>query len=114
MRLRGFELAAEYGVADHGVEQHQREDEETLAPEHEGEARIRRGGLVDRDRERDHVGPERDRERSKSGCENQRTHVKGHTVLIATKSARSHERGNSAARRKGETIRTLEPRIADP
>jgi hypothetical protein len=32
------DLSAEYGVADRGVEQHQREDDDASAPEHEGEA----------------------------------------------------------------------------
>ena len=34
------DLASEDGVADDCVEQHQREDEETLAPEHEGETGV--------------------------------------------------------------------------
>src|SRR5260221_10978035 len=58
------DLSEKDAVVDHGVEQHQREDEKALAPEHEGKARMRRGSLVDGDRERNHVGPERDRQRA--------------------------------------------------
>ena len=53
----------EDAVVHRGVDEHQREDEEPGTPEHEGKARMRRRGLVDRDREWNHVGPKGDRER---------------------------------------------------
>src|SRR6516225_12479091 len=43
--VRRSDLTAEDGVIDGGVDQHQREDEEAFAPEHEGEARVRRRRL---------------------------------------------------------------------
>src|SRR5437660_11610246 len=48
---RRSDLASEDGVADHGIEQHQREDKEALAPEHEGETGMWRRRFFDRDRE---------------------------------------------------------------
>ena len=35
-----LELAAEDAIADYGVEQHKREDEESCAPEHESKAEV--------------------------------------------------------------------------
>src|SRR5215831_9649087 len=67
---RWSDLASKDAVADHSVEQHQREDEQALAPEHEGETGMRCGGFLDRDRERDHVGPERDCESAEGESEN--------------------------------------------
>src|SRR5205823_13597615 len=71
---RGPYLSSEDGVADDRIEQHQREDEEPLAPEHEGEAGMRRRSFLDRDRERDHVRPERDCQSAERGRENERDH----------------------------------------
>src|SRR5438128_1745821 len=56
------DLSPEDGVAYHRVEQHQRKNENTSSPEHEGETGMRRRRVLDRDRERDHVRPERDRQ----------------------------------------------------
>src|SRR6266436_6379290 len=66
---RRADLASEDAQADRGVDEHQGEDEEARTPEHEGKAGMRRRGVGDRDRERDHVGPERDRERTEGGRE---------------------------------------------
>src|SRR5271165_7261947 len=87
------DLSPEDAVADHGVEQHQWEDEETLAPEHEGETGMRGCSFFDGDRERDHVRPKRDRQRAKRGHENERDHVEWHpsrrrrTLAAATSAA---------------------------
>ena len=51
-------LAPENAVADEHVKQHEREDEQSFAPEHESKGGMGSGALIDRDRERDHVGPE--------------------------------------------------------
>src|SRR6266700_7145291 len=50
---RGCDFAPEDAAADDRVEQHQREDEQALAPEHE--PRLRRRRFVDGEDERDHV-----------------------------------------------------------
>ena len=50
MFVRRSDLAAEDGVIDGDVDQHQWEDEKAFAPEHKGEARVGRRRLVDRDR----------------------------------------------------------------
>src|SRR5271163_2490364 len=68
------DLASEDRVADRGVEQHQWEDEEARAPEHEGQTGMWRWRFFDRDRERDHVRPERDPQRAERGRENERDH----------------------------------------
>src|ERR1700730_2806590 len=106
-----FNLASKDGVADGGVEQHQREDEQTLAPEHEGKARMRRGSLVDRDRERDHVGPERDRQGAKRRQEDQCGRVERPSVPAAADAGGQHERGQRTDRRKNEQIRPVDPSV---
>src|SRR5262249_21933111 len=75
MPWRRPNLAPEDAVTDDRVEQHQREYEETLAPEHEGENGMRCRSFLDRDRERDHVRPERDGQSAERGGENQRGHI---------------------------------------
>src|SRR5580698_11097566 len=57
VRVRS-DLAMEYSASDGGVDQHEGQDEQTLSPEHECEARMRRRRRVDRDGKRNHVGPE--------------------------------------------------------
>src|SRR5277367_1566956 len=98
------DLASEDTVADDGVEQHQREDEEALAPEHEGETGMGCGGFFDRDRERDHVGPERDRQGAERRCENQRDHVIWHFIPATPYALGGHERRDDADRREDKQI----------
>src|SRR5271166_4326012 len=59
-----FKFASEHGEADRGVEEHDWKGENPFAAEYEGETRMRGGGLLDGDRERDHVGPGGDRQRA--------------------------------------------------
>src|SRR5438270_14065209 len=98
MTRRWFYLASKDAVADRGVEQHQREDEKTLAPEHEGETGMRCGGFFDRDRERDHVGPERDRQSAERRHENERDHVERHSVAAAANARGRQERRDDTDR----------------
>src|ERR1700730_10230111 len=99
MSSRRFDLASEDAVADHGVEQHQREDEKALAPEHEGKARMRRGSVVDGDRERDHVWPERDRQRAERRRKHDHDHDKGRRIPA------THDARRQADRRKAAEYR---------
>jgi hypothetical protein len=55
------DLSSKDSVASERVEQHQRKNEETRAPEYEGKTGIRCGGFVDGDGTGNHVGPEGDR-----------------------------------------------------
>src|ERR1700730_17779419 len=71
VRVR-LDLAAEHPVADRRVDEHEGKDEKAFSPEHERETRMRCRGLIDGDRERDHIGPERDRERAECRRENER------------------------------------------
>src|SRR5580700_108983 len=114
MPCRRPDLASEHGVADYGVEQHQREDEEALAPEHEGETGMRGGGFLNRDREWDHVGPERDRQCAERRHENQRDHVKWHSVPTIPNTRGRHHRRDCADRREDKKIRPLDPSVDDP
>src|SRR5262249_32979373 len=41
------DLSSEHAVANHGVDQHEREHEQAFAPEHERKARMRSGGFLD-------------------------------------------------------------------
>ena len=68
-----------------------------------------RRGLVDRDRERDHVGPERDRERAERRRENEADHEEGRPVPPPADADGQHDRGGDADRREDEQIRPLEP-----
>src|SRR5262244_372994 len=88
---RRCDLSSEHGQVDHGVEQHEREHEETRSPEHEGKARVRCGRLFDRDREWDHVGPERDRQSAEGRDENQSDHGEGPRVLTAMNAGGKHD-----------------------
>ena len=56
MPRRWPDLAAQDGVADRGVEQHEREDKEADSwPEHEGETGMRCGGCLPRQEQRREV-----------------------------------------------------------
>src|SRR6516165_6123806 len=110
---RWFNFSSEDAVADDGVKQHQREDEETRTPEHEGEAGMRCRGFLDRDRERDHVGPERNRESAERRRENQRDHVVWHPVPAAADALGRHECGDDTDRWEEEQVRPLEPSVHD-
>src|SRR6516162_88650 len=107
------DLASEDAVTDHCVKQHQREDEEAFAPEHEGETGMRGGGFLDRHREWDHVRPERYCQGAERRSENQRDHVIWDTVAAATNALRRHERRDDTDRRKEKQIRPLEPSVHD-
>src|SRR5438093_10668046 len=96
------DLAAKDAIADYRVDQHQREYEETLAPEHEGEAGMGCGGFLNGDRERNHVGPERDRQGAERSRENQSDHVERHSIP-ATPNARGRR---SEERRVGKECRS--------
>src|SRR6516162_9898077 len=102
MPWRWFDLAPKDAVADDGVDQHQREDEEACSPEHEGETGMGCCGFVDRDRERDHVRPERDRQRAERCDKDQRHHVEWCAVLATKKAARKCNRRHDADRWKDE------------
>src|SRR5499427_5550391 len=106
-------LSPENAVADDGVEQHQREDEQALAPKHEGEAGVRRRGFLDRDRERDHVGPERDRQRAKRRRKDEGDHVVRNTIAAAPNAFGRYERRDHADRGENKQIRPLEPSVHD-
>ena len=67
-------------ITNHGVDQHQREDEKACAPKHEGKAGVWSGRAVDSDREGNHIWPERDCERAEGGREDERHHVEGRAV----------------------------------
>src|SRR5271168_4659459 len=83
MRRRRCDLASEDAQADCGIDQHKREYEEPLSPEHEDKAGVGRRGLVDRDRERNHVRPERDRERGERSSEDSGHHIDWRSVTAA-------------------------------
>src|SRR5207248_8482526 len=102
MPRRWFDLASEDAVADNGVDQHQREDEETLAPEHEGESGMGRRRFFDRDRERDHVRPEGDRQCAERGRENERDHVVRHSIPSTPYTGGRYERRHDADHREDE------------
>src|SRR5271166_279803 len=114
MPCRWYDLTSKDLVADHGVDQHQREDEETLSPKHESETGMGCGSLLDRDRERDHVGPERDRQRANRGREDECHHVVRHCIPATPYAFGRHDRGDDADRRKDKQIRPLEPSVHDP
>src|SRR6516225_7766837 len=94
------DLAPEDAVADHGVKQHQWEDEETLSPEHEGETGMGRCGFFDRDRERDHVGPERDRQSAERRREDQGDHIEWHSIPATPNGCGCQERRDDTDRRE--------------
>src|SRR5215468_2467376 len=92
-----------------GVDQHQREDEETCTPKHEGQAGLRSGCAVDRDRERNHIWPERDRQRAESGRENKRHHVERGAISAINDVVGEYQRSECAGQWKGKQDRSLEP-----
>src|SRR5258707_10454012 len=100
-------LAAKDAVVYGGVEQHQREDKEALAPEHEGEARMRCRGVIDGDRKGDHVRPEGDGEGTKGGREDERDHVEGGTIATLPEANGQDGGRDGADRRKDEKIGSL-------
>src|SRR6201987_6058763 len=113
MPVHGSEFAPEDAVADGRIEQHQREDPKTLAPEHEGESGRRRRGRIDRDLKRNHVGPERECERAEGRNEHQRNHVEWPIVVVVKDAARKHDGGDNADRREDEQIRPVDPSMHD-
>src|SRR5262249_5480980 len=102
MVCRLCDLASEHGQADHGVEQHEREHEQTCSPEHESKARVRGSRLFDRDRERDNVGPERDCQRAEGRYENDSDHGEGQCVVTAMNAGAKRDSGQRADDRKDE------------
>src|SRR6266849_450037 len=114
MSCRWSDLASKDGVADGGVEQHQREDENTRSPEHECETGMGCGSFVDGDRERDHVRPERDRQGPERCRENERDHVEWCSVLATLNACGRHERRDDTDRREDKQIRPLDPSAHDP
>src|SRR5271170_1645682 len=87
------DLASKDAVADDGVEQHQREDDDTRSPEHEGETGMRRRGFFDRYRERDRQRPERRRE-------NEQDHVKRRSIPATPNALGRHQRRDGRDRRE--------------
>src|SRR4029077_18318664 len=77
----GLEFSPEHPVTDERVEQHQREDD-NATPEHEHQAGRRRGSLLDRKDEGDHVRPERQRQGAKRRYEDQRYHVEWQVIVV--------------------------------
>src|SRR5262249_20921758 len=106
-------LSSKDGVADDGVDQHQREDDDARAPEHESQTGMGCGGFLDRDRERDHVRPERNGQGAERSRENQRHHVKRHTIPAAPNALGRHERRDDTDRREHEQGWPLEPSVHD-
>jgi hypothetical protein len=100
-------------VTDDRIEQHQRKDEQTLPPEHEGQTRTRRSRLLDGDGEGNHVGPERDRERAKGRREYQRHHVERQAIATRADADGKHNCRHDADRRENEQIRPLQPAADD-
>src|SRR5271154_5486426 len=111
---RGPDLSSEDRVADRGVDQHQRENEEACSPEHEGETGMGCCGFLDRDREWDHVRPKRDRQRAERRGKDQRDHVERCSVLATKKAAGKHNRRYDTDRRKYEQIGPLDPARHNP
>src|ERR1700677_3130958 len=109
MRRRRPDLAPEDAQADRGIDEHEREHEQPLAPEHEGETGVRRHRLVDRDGEWDHIRPERDRERGERRDENSCHHIEWRFVTATPDAYRQHDRGHDADGGEDQQIGTLEP-----
>src|ERR1700738_1862367 len=107
------DLAPEYPIADSCVDQHQREDEDALPPEHECQTGMRCRSLFDGDDVGDHVRPERDSERPEGRQEDQRDHVKGQSVPMALNADRQHDGRQGSNRRKDEEIGTFNPSMHD-
>src|SRR5580700_11953289 len=80
MPCRRADLTSKHAVADHGVEQHQREDEKTLSPKHECKTGLRRCRFLDGKDERDHIGPEREGQGAKGAQEDYGDRKKGHFI----------------------------------
>src|SRR6516165_8888278 len=99
------DLSSEHAVANRGVDQHEREHEQAFAPEHEGKARMRSGGFLDGDGERNHIRPERDGERAECCNKDQRDHVEGRPVAPRADADRECDRGYGADRGEDEQIR---------
>src|SRR5208282_4000381 len=110
---RCSDLASEDSVADDRVDEHQREDEKTLAPKHEGEAGTGCGSFVDGDDEGDHVGPERDRQGAKRRRKNNCDHVERHSVPTATNAPGQFDGRRYADCRENKQIWPLEPSAHD-
>src|ERR1700722_1144455 len=103
------DFAAKDVVADGGVDQHQREDEEALSPEHEGKTGMGCRRFMDGDDEGNHVGPERYRQGSKRRDEDHDNHGEGPSVAATTNADSQPNCRHHRDRREDEQIRTLEP-----
>src|SRR5208282_2501036 len=97
-----------------GVDQHQRKDENTSSPKHEGETGMGCRSVLDRDRERDHVRPERYRQGAERRRENERDHVEGHSIPASPNARGRHECRDDTDRREDKQIRPLKPSMDDP
>src|SRR6266436_433892 len=95
-----LDLAAEHAVAYRCIAEHEGKDEKAFSPEHERETRMRCRGLVDGDRERNHVGPERSRERTECRSENERAHVERRAVATASDACSEDDRRRGGDQRK--------------
>src|SRR5437868_4116446 len=109
---RRYDLASEDAVTDERVEQHHRKYD-GASPEHEGETGWRRRRFVDRDDERDQVGPEGQRESAECGHEDQCDHVERPMVVVAKDTEPEHDCGDCANRREYEQIRPIDPTMQD-
>src|SRR5580704_10286039 len=105
--------ASEHAVVGCGVEQHQREHEEAGAPEHERQARMRRGCVLDRDRERNHVRPKRESERAEGGGKDDGDNAKRRLVAAPLEARSQEDRGYDSDGGENEEIRSLEPSVHD-
>src|SRR5215470_19125971 len=85
-------LAAEDAIPDNGIEQHEGVDKDARTPEHERKAGVGGCAGVDRDGERNHVGPERKRERAEGRNEDERNHTEWPTVIVTQDAAREDQR----------------------
>src|ERR1700731_804132 len=102
------DLASEDAVTYECVEQHQGEDDHA-SPEHERKTGLRRGRLVDRNYERDHVGPKGQRQSGKCRREDHRDHVERPTVVVAEDAECKHDCCDHTNRGKYEEIRSIDP-----
>src|SRR5271168_3421257 len=105
--------APEHAVIGCRVEQHQREHEEAGAPEHERQARMRRGRFLDRDREGNHVGPEGESERAESGEEEDGDEAVGRSIASPLNAFGQKNRRHDADCWEDQEIWPLDPTVHD-
>src|SRR5262249_2328465 len=108
------DLSSEHAEIDHGVEQHEREDEKAFSPKHESKTRLRRCGLIDGEDEGNDVRPERDRQRAKGCKEDQDDHGKGEIVAAVANTECEHDDRKRADHWEDEQIWTLQPSAYHP